>query len=243
MAKEAQSESTAGLVVSASSDVFIEGATPLSEDQALELLKSHDPTTRELEQLAKDSSVMKSRKVRLAFAAHPRAPRRMVLRLIREFYAFDLMQFSLTPAAAADLRRIADELLVARLSSITLGERLALARRSSVFVAGALLLDKESRVWQAALENPRLTEVAVARALQRPTVISPLVAAVCRHAKWSVRREIRIALLRNPHTPLARALEFAPGIPPAELRDILHASRLPEKIKMYLRKDLQTREK
>ena len=67
---------------------------------------------------------MKSRKVRLTLAAHPRAPRRIALRLIRELYNFDLMQFSLMPAVAADLKRLADELLVSRLASIALGERI-----------------------------------------------------------------------------------------------------------------------
>jgi hypothetical protein len=49
-----------------------------------------------------------------------------------------------------------------------------------------------------------------------------------------------MALLRNEYTPMARALEFARRMPPAQLRDILHASRLPEKVKAYLRKDLES---
>ncbi len=183
---------------------------------------------------------MKSRKVRLALAAHPRAPRRIALRLIRELYTFDLMQFSQMPAVAADLKRVADELLVSRLASITLGERISLARRSSALVAAALLLDKEPRVWQTALENPRLTESAVVKALLRPAATPAFVEALCQHAKWSVRPEIRVALLRNAHTPLARALEFARRFPPAQLRDILHASRLPEKIKAHLLKNLES---
>jgi hypothetical protein len=56
-----------------------------------------------------------------------------------------------------------------------------------------------------------------------------------------VRSEIRLALLRNPHTPLVRALEFARRLSPAQLRDVLYASRLPEKIKACLRKDLESR--
>ena len=52
-----------------------------------------------------------------------------------------------------------------------------------------------------------------------------------------------MALLRNQHTPLARALEFARRLPPALLRDILHASRLPEKTKVYLKKELQNKGK
>ena len=149
------------------------------------------------------------------------------------------MQFALTPAAAADLRRVADELLVARVGSITLGERISLARRCSEMVARVLLLDKETPVWQAALENPRLTERGVVRALQRASATPALVEAVSHHAKWSPRPEIRLALLRNAHTPLARALEFARRLPPALLRDILHTSKLPEPTKAYLRKDCE----
>jgi hypothetical protein len=108
-------------------------------------------------------------------------------------------------------------------------------------VAAALLLDRESRVWQTALENPRLAESAIVTALLRPGASAAFVKAVCHHSKWSVRPEIRMALLRNEYTPMARALEFARRLPPAQLRDVLHSSRLPETIKAYLRKDLQNR--
>jgi hypothetical protein len=207
----------------------------LTEDLALSQLKHRDLSPQDIEALTQNAGVMKSRKVRMAIASHPSTPRRIALRLIRELYTFELIRFALTPVVAADLKRVADELLLARLPSITLGERIALARRSSALVAGALLLDKETPVWQAALENARLTESAVIKALQR-NVTPALVDAVSHHAKWSVRAEVRMVLLRNAHTPLARAIEFAHRLPSAQLSDILHTSRLPEKIKAYLRK-------
>jgi len=210
-------------------------------DVALARLENRELASELIGQISNNSAVMKSRKVRLALAAHPRAPRRIVLRLIRELYTFDLMQFSLLPAVAADLKRVAEELLVGRLASISLGERISLARRSSGKVAAALLLDRESRVWQTALENSRLVESAIVTALLRPCASAAFVKAVCHHSKWSVRPEIRIALLRNEYTPMARALEFARRLPPAQLRDVLHSSRLPESIKAYLRKDLETK--
>jgi hypothetical protein len=213
----------------------------LTEDLALARLKSTELSAEDIEQLSKNGAAMKSRKVRLAVACHSRTPRRIVLRLIRELYTFDLMKFSLTSTAAADLKRIADDLLVARLASITLGERISLARRSSATVAAALLADKESSVWRTALENPRITEAALVKALQRPQATAAFVEAVCHHAKWSVRPEIRLALLRNAHTPLARAIDFARHLPPTQLRDVLLASKLPEKIKGYLRKELRSR--
>jgi hypothetical protein len=211
----------------------------LTADLTLALVKDRNLSPEAIEQISRNAAVMKSRKVRVALAGHPRTPRRIALRLIRELYTFDLMQFSLLPAVAADLKRVADELLVARLASITLGERISLARRCSPLVAAALLLDKEARVWQTALENPRLSEAAIARAVLRPAATPALVKAVCHHPKWSLRPEIRTALLRNEYTPMARALEFARRIPPALLRDILHASRLPEKIKAHLRKAME----
>lgn len=209
----------------------------LTADLALAIIKDRSLSAEVIEGISRNAAVMKSRKVRVALAAHPRAPRRVALRLIRELYTFDLMRFSLISAVAADLKRVADELLVARLASITLGERISLARRSSAMVAAALLLDQETRVWQTALENPRLSEAAMVRALLRPSATPAFVKAVCHHAKWSVRPEIRMALLRNEFTPLARALEFAGRLSPAQLRDILHVSRLPEKVKSYLKKD------
>ena len=228
-----ESASTPSLVDAAPDDSY------LTEDFALSLLKNSDLPATDLEQISKNAGVMKSRKVRIALAAHAHTPRRIALRVIRELYTGDLLRFSLLPVAAADLKRVADELLVSRVGSITLGERISLARRSSTMVAGALLLDKEPQVWKPALENPQLTEAAIVKALQRATSSAAFVQAVCRHPKWSLRGEIRIALLRNAHTPMARALEFARRLPPPILRDVLHASQLPEKVKEYLRKELQ----
>jgi hypothetical protein len=213
----------------------------LTPDLALALLQKRDFPPDAVEKISQNAGVMKSRKVRIAVAAHPRTSRRIALRLVREFYTFDLMQFGLLPAVAADLKRAADDLLVTRLASITLGERISLARRASTNVASALLLDKEARVWQTVLENPRLTEAAICRSLLRANATRALVEAICHDPKWSLRPEIRVALLRNEKTPFSRAQEFARRLPPAQLRDILHSSRLPEKIKDSLRKELELR--
>ena len=238
MPEESQTEDVGG--ASAQSNATALDSPPLTEDAALAQLAEHDLTSDAVEHISKHSGLMKSRKVRLAMASHPHAPRRIALRLIRELYTFDLMQFALTPTAPADLKHVADELLISRLASITLGERISLARRCSAKVAGELLLDKETRVWQPALESPRLTEATVVRALQRPATAA-FVEFVSHHAKWSLRPEIRIALLRNAHTPMARALEFARRLAPAQLRDVLHSSRLPEKVKEYLRKEMESK--
>ena len=243
-----------------SADLLRTTADPtLTEDLALALLKRADLPPEVLEQLAKNAKVLKSRKVKIALASHPHTPRHVSVPLARQFYIFDLMKLALSPRVPADVRVAVDDVLISRLKTVTVGERLTLARRASGRVAAALLLDIESmdgkimsrktiagkmnnadavarqtRVMQTALENPRLTEALVIKSVLRPAASAALVHAVARHAKWSPRREVRAALLRTAHLSLARALEFSREIPAALLQDVLASSRLPDKIKDQL---------
>jgi hypothetical protein len=211
-------------------------APTLNEDLALALLKRDDLPPEAIEQLSKNSGVMKSRKVKRAVVAHPKTPRYIAVSIIRQLFTFDLMQVALLPTLAGDLKIAAEEALIKRLEAISSGEKLSLARRASGRVAGVLLLDPDPRIIRAALENPRMTEAWIVRALTRLGVSSALVLAVCNHSKWSLRREIRIALLRSEKTPMGHALELARTIPATVLKEILENSRLPQNLKNCLLK-------
>jgi hypothetical protein len=238
---EAMATSLPETVRSPSHEVLAEAASDpaLTEDLALVLLKQSDLPTQVLDRLSRNSGVMKSRKVKLALIEHPRTPRHISIPMVRHLFTFDLMRVALTPVVPADIKMSAEESLINRLERLSQGERLSLARRASGRVAAVLLLDPESRVIYAALENSRLTESAVIKALMRRNAPEALVRAVCRHSKWSPRREIRIALLRNDKTPLAGAIEFARSLPVALVREILQGSRLPETTKSSLLKDVR----
>ena len=213
----------------------------LSEDAALALLRRPDLPADVLEQLGKDGTVLKHRKVKLALVEHPKTPRHVSLPLIRQLYTFDLMQVALTPAVPADVKLAADEALCNRMETISSGEKLTLAHRGSRRVAGELLLDRDPRVMQAALQNSRLTEALIVRALFGQETTGGFVEAVSHHPQWSLRREVRVALLRNEKTPMARAVEFARGIPIGQLREILQGSRLPGNVKSFLLADVEKR--
>jgi hypothetical protein len=201
------------------------------------LLERKDLPAQVLARVSKNGRALASRKVKLALIEHPRAPRHIAIPLLRHLFTFDLMRVALTPTVPADVKLVADETLMNRLETIPTGERLSLAKRASGRIAAELLLDPEPRVVQTALTNSRLTEAAVIRALTQNNTPVALVEAVCHKSSWSVRREVRIALLRNAQTPLARALEFARSLPANQLREILHSSRLPENVKSCLLRD------
>jgi hypothetical protein len=231
----------------------------LTEDLALALLKRAALPPEVLEHLAKNANALKSRKVKIALASHPHTPRHVSVPLARQFYTFDLMKVALSPSVPADVKVAVDDVLISRLKTVTIGERLTLARRASGRVAAALLLDmditdgkivtgkiidaktvaRRTRVMQTALENPRLTEAFVINSVLRPAASAALVHAVAQHAKWSCRREIRAALLRTEHLSLARALEFSHEIPIRLLHELLTASHLPAQIKDQLLRQSQ----
>ncbi len=254
----------------ASEEMLRTAADPaLTEDLALSLLKRADLHPQILEHLAKNASILKSRKVKIALASHPHTPRHVSVPLARQFYTFDLMKLALSPGAPADVKVAVDDILIARLETVTIGERLTLARRASGRVAAALLRYVENangevvegkivngkimdgkimgsksrspqeRIMHAALDNSRLTEALVINSVLRADASAALVHAVARHAKWCPRKEIRAALLRTAHLSLGRALEFSREIPAGLLHELLESSRLPVEIKDQLLRESQ----
>jgi hypothetical protein len=209
---------------------------PLTEDLALALLKKNDLPAETIENLSKNAGVGKSRKVKLAIVSHLKTPRYVSLALVRQLFIFDLMRVALASTVAGDIQRAAEDVLIHRMEAISSGETLSLARQASGRVAAALLTKQEPRILRAALENARLTDTLVIRALTRPDSSPELVHTVCHHPKWSLRREVRIALLRQEHTPTGRALEFSRSLPIPLLKEILQNSQLPANIKSLLLK-------
>ena len=135
------------------------------------------------------------------------------------------MQVALTPAVAADVKRAAEEQILNRMESVSLGERISLARRASGRVAAALLLDAEARVISTALDNSHLVEALVVTALMKHDAPEALFALTSEHPKWSLRRDVQIALLRSEKTPLDRAVELAGNFTAEFVREIVPESR------------------
>jgi len=221
--------------------IAVAGDSRLTEDLALSLLNRRDLPAKALEELNKNGAVMKHRKVQLAMVRHPRTPRHVSVPAIRHLYAFELMEVSLFPAVAADVKRMAEETLIGRLKTISSGERFGLAKQSSGRVAAALLLDDEERVMRAALANSHMTELLIVNALRSEEATEILVSAVCHHEKWSRRNEIKIVLLGHEKTPFAKVLQFANELPVRAMKEVLRNSRVSDNVKNYLNSVIEQR--
>ena len=205
-----------------------------SEDHLLTVLNRKDIPREFLQAVADHPEWMKSYAIKLAVVRHPKVPRLVSLRLLKHLYVFDLVTLIQQPAVSAEIKRMAEDNVVNKLEQLALGQRITLARRASARVVAALLALGDDPVIPVALENPFLTEGALISLLHRQEATRRVVEQIAHHAKWSQRYDVRLALVRNPLTPLARFLAFLPDLTPADLRLIATDSQMPADRRSYV---------
>ena len=211
------------------------------EPQLTLLLSRKDLPTEILEEIGRRKTFLKSYAVKKSLLMHPRTPRLIGLRLLKELYLMDLVQFTLSPAASAELKRYAEEQILARLPQMPLGQKITLARRGPSRVAGALVAEGHVHVLPVALDNPYLTEAQVLKALARDNVSVPMVQALANHRKWSQSYNVRLAIVRNASTPISTVLTFLPQLSVNDLRVLTEPGVVSENLRKYLLAEVHRR--
>jgi hypothetical protein len=213
----------------------------LDETKLCLLLERKDLPGEILEEVGRRKHLLKNYRVKRALAFHPRAPRLISLRLLGDLYLMDLVQIALSPGVLAELRRSAEEQLLARLPQLPLGQKITLARRGPARVAGTLLADGHAKVIPVALDNRNVTEAQVLKVLSREKLPTALIPAISQHRKWSVSYNVRLALVRHPSSPLATILAYLPEITVSDLRELAAPGIVPESLRKYLQAEVQRR--
>ncbi len=213
----------------------------LGETKLTVLLSRTDLPAEILDEIARRKTLLKSYAVKKALLLQPRTPRLVGLRLLKELYLMDLVQFALSPAVSAELKRYADEQIVARLPRLPLGQKITLARRGPGRAAGALLAEGHRQLMPVALENPYLTETQVLKALAREKVPVAVVQAVAGHRKWSESYNVRLAIVRNASTPISIVLGFLPQLTVPDLRVLAEPGVVAENLRKYLLAEVHRR--
>jgi hypothetical protein len=175
--------------------------------------------------------------VQCALVNHPNTPLPDALNLVKFLFWRDLNQVAVNFKLATDVRHYAEQILFQRLPAMAAGEKITLARLAAGQVLKALRLDKDPSVIQALLENPRLVEEDVLYLASQQRTPAPVLEAVARDPKWSARREVRIALLRNARTPLSSAIAFVRSLTAVEAKSLATDAKVP----LAIRRMIQTK--
>lgn len=213
----------------------------LDETKLCLLLERKDLPAEVLEEIGSRKPLLKSYPVKRAIAFHPRGPRLVTMRILRDLYLMDLVQLTLTSGVSAELKRNAEEQVIARLPQLPLGQKITLARRGPARVAGALLAEGHAQTLQVALDNANLTEAQILKVLSREKLSAQVVLAIVQHRKWSHLYNVRLALVRNPASPLSAVLSYLPELTVSDLRELVAPGIVPENLRNYLQAEVHRR--
>src|SRR5579871_2668949 len=213
----------------------------LDETQLCLLLDRKDLPAEVLEEVGHRKNLLRNYRVKRALAFHPHTSHLVSMRLIRDLYLMDLAQLALSAGALPELKRIAEDQLLVRLTQLPLGQKITLARRGPGRVAGALLAEGHPQILSVVLDNVYLTEAQVLKALAREK-LSPAVAhVIAQHRRWSCVYNVRLALIRTPGTTLSTILGYLPELNASDLRDLSAPGIVPEPVRRYLQAELDRR--
>lgn len=213
----------------------------LEETQLCILLERKNLPGEILEEVARRKPLLKSYRVKKALAFHPRTPRLVTLRLLRDLYLMDVVQLTLLPGIPTELKRNAEDQLTSRLPQLPLGQKITLARRGPARLAGALLAEGHAQIISVVLDNAYLTEAQVLKVLSRENIPPGVVRAISQHRRWSISYNVRLALVRHPLSPLATVLAYLPQLTVSDLNELASPGIVPASLRKYLQAEVQRR--
>jgi hypothetical protein len=203
-----------------------ERAMELSAAAARQALRNSYVTSEVIEELAAQERLLSFYEVRRDLARCRATPEALALRLVGGLFWADLLAIGQDARLHPRLRRAADQHLLARLAGLAVGERISIARRAAPSILAQLRHDPTPRVIAALLDNPRLTEGILAPLVHGETTSAPVLELIAADRRWGVRYPLRLALARNPATPLGAALRLLPALHKPDLKAVAGDPRL-----------------
>lgn len=197
----------------------------LDHQHLLALLKRRE-LAQVITSIYANKRLIETSSVKLALAAHPDTPTHISQTLIPLLYIFDLLKLCQIATVPRDIQVAAERKIVQQIPTQPLGNKLTLARRGNSAILDALLREGVAQVLEACLDNPHLKEGSVHQLLSSAQATAEIVSMIARNSRWKSKPNIRLAILKNPRTPLIWFTTMLPGIPVATLRDLLLSPRL-----------------
>jgi hypothetical protein len=191
--------------------------------------------------LAGDVRFKESYKLKLALCKNARTPQRITLSLLKFLRIFDLAALTRDTQIPTILRQKIEQAVSEKIRAMPLGVKTALARKANSTIVMGLMERGDESVVRVCLESPALTEGDLYKIINRPSTGAVVIRMIAEHTKWSLRYQIRFALIRNFFTPTSLVVRFVGGMKTVDLKDLYADARTPLSTKPFLFRELLER--
>jgi hypothetical protein len=202
-------------------DLVVANGHRLDVRLARQVLLNPYVTAPVIEELVCNRRLMSRYEVRSAVARHRRTPQTAALRFISGLFWRDLLDIAADLRIAPAVRQVAEKYLVRRLERLTVGERATVARRATPAVISQLRRERHPYVFQALLDNPRLTEAALLPALADERMPPQILDLVAKSPRWGPRYAVCRSLCRNPQSPFRVVFAALPRLRREHLAEVV----------------------
>jgi hypothetical protein len=151
---------------------------------------------------------------------------------------------------AGDLRKLAEAQPVTeqekanvflQIQRMTVAERIKLAMLGNKEVRGILIRDPARAVQIAVLSNPRLTDSEIERFASSRSVDDEVIRLILNNRDWMKRYAIKLALVKNPRTPVKESMRLLTHLMDKDLKDVARSKNLPNVVVVAAKKLLSER--
>ncbi|MEJ2368828.1 MAG: hypothetical protein P8Z49_10905 [Acidobacteriota bacterium] len=181
------------------------------------------------------SEWIRSTRIKFFFVNHPGAPLAEAMNFVKFLFWRDLNYTTMNFLVATEVRHLAESVLIQRLQSMAVGEKITLARQAGGQILKRLRHEKDPRVVSGLLENPRIVEDDVLFIVNQARTPAPILESIARDAKWATRREVQVSLLRNGNTPLSAVIGFVRRLPAPQARMLADDPKVPVAVRRMLK--------
>ena len=137
--------------------------------------------------------------------------------------------------------------LAQRVMKMSITEKIKLATVGNKEARGLLIRDTNRLVAVAVIRSPRITDGEVLRIAQNRAVLDDVLRVIYGNREWTKQYPVKLALVKNPKTPLAISLRFLSTLREGEIKNLARDRNIPSSVqtsakKMMSKKDAPKRE-
>lgn len=213
----------------------------LTEEMALVIAKNRIAPAEALGFLAGDARFKDSQKLKLALCRNPKTPQRIIFSLLKFLSVFELGDLTRDQNVPVTVRQKIELMIQEKIPALPAGVRSALAKRSNTNIVLAIMNRSDSQVIRACLDSHVITEAHLCAIINKSAVRPALLLGICDHPMWSLRYNIKYALIRNYHTPLAHIIRFIPDMKTNDLRELYRDESISSSTRPYIFSELRER--
>jgi hypothetical protein len=214
------------------------GNSHLREEDALSVAGRKNLPPELLDAIYRDRRWVDSYPIRLALAGNPKTPLSVSLSIVRYLRLFDIEELTRNHHLPLVFRHKVESIVIERIPTMPLGYRKTLAKTAAGAVLQKLLQDPHMEVVSLCLSNPRLVEAHLFKIICREDTTASTIRLIAGHQSWSSRSLVRLALVRNEHTPLAQSRLFLGTMKLLDLQELYVDPSLPKSARPLVHREL-----